>query len=559
MGLLLLFALLASCLYVHPFISEENCTDYFVDFERYYSLKEEPVMLKCSLQHLANGHNTTYTISWYKNETRQEFSGEGGRIRAQGIRLWFLPSVLADTGHYVCILRTPEWCKKQATFLIVNETKKGDCNNIAKSGQKLSALANGVLSCPETNIFMNEETDYEFLWYKDCVHLVEGDKYTYDSNKLFIQNVSSADKGNYTCRITFSLNGTTYTASRTIDPDIIEEWHLRPKVTYPINNTVGVAVGSAFSTNCTVFLGGKGKHSADVLWIDDQSLIPEDSSARVFQGRQNETQVKGGALIQTPLMFSEVKEEDLNRNFTCYVVSAKGSAAASFVLQPHDLSLIVRIGCTLTALTFVLVIIVVTYKIFKMDIVLWFRGSFHHLYRQTDSDGKVYDAYIIYPKLYNSTTSTSAETFTLQALPHVLERQCGYKLFIFGRDGLPGEAVVDVTENIKKSRRLIIIYTSTTFGDTDSNVYFEQQSGMHSALIEGTVQAILIELEDVKNYSDFPESIRYLKQKQGAIRWKGGSSNISFSPFARFWKQVRYHMPVKHSPSCTEKTILLNL
>lgn len=54
------------------------------------------------------------------------------------------------------------------------------------------------------------------------------------------------------------------------------------------------------------------------------------------------------------------------------------------------------------------------------------------------SDGKIYDAYVVYPKNRESCLYSS-DIFALKILPEVLERQCGYNLFIFGRDDLPGE------------------------------------------------------------------------------------------------------------------------
>jgi len=54
------------------------------------------------------------------------------------------------------------------------------------------------------------------------------------------------------------------------------------------------------------------------------------------------------------------------------------------------------------------------------------------------SDGKIYDAYVLYPKNRESCLYSS-DIFALKILPEVLERQCGYNLFIFGRDDLPGE------------------------------------------------------------------------------------------------------------------------
>lgn len=57
------------------------------------------------------------------------------------------------------------------------------------------------------------------------------------------------------------------------------------------------------------------------------------------------------------------------------------------------------------------------------------------------SDGKLYDAYIIYPRNYRycSEEASSMENFVHQILPDILENKCGYNLCIYGRDLLPGE------------------------------------------------------------------------------------------------------------------------
>lgn len=119
-----------------------------------------------------------------------------------------------------------------------------------------------------------------------------------------------------------------------------------------------------------------------------------------------------------------------------------------------------------------------------------------------DLDGKLYDAYVAYPQPCAIGFSEKVETFALHTLPQVLENVCGYKLFIAGRDCLPGQgtvspsaptwfgefiytitlldaqiiilsssliifppaAIVDsVEENIQASRRLLLLYTASTF------------------------------------------------------------------------------------------------
>lgn len=53
------------------------------------------------------------------------------------------------------------------------------------------------------------------------------------------------------------------------------------------------------------------------------------------------------------------------------------------------------------------------------------------------TDGKLYDAYVSYPRVDDHSVSF-ATTFALHILPEVLENQLGYKLFVSGRDALPG-------------------------------------------------------------------------------------------------------------------------
>lgn len=99
---------------------------------------------------------------------------------------------------------------------------------------------------------------------------------------------------------------------------------------------------------------------------------------------------------------------------------------------------------------------------------------------------------------------------------------------------------------------------------------------------------ILVELEEIspEQLAFFPESVRHLRRKQGAVRlWKnrrqkqprptrgspeetqktsGNDTQLSekLSPSLRFWKEIRYHMPVRGKRaigSSPEETALLDL
>lgn len=84
-----------------------------------------------------------------------------------------------------------------------------------------------------------------------------------------------------------------------------------------------------------------------------------------------------------------------------------------------------------------------------MELYFWF--SF--------SDGKLYDAYVIYPRNYRSSSEEagSVEYFVHQILPDVLENQCGYNLCIYGRDLLPGEGKALCMHHMILSRKLSLL------------------------------------------------------------------------------------------------------
>ncbi|KAK6486726.1 interleukin-1 receptor type 1-like isoform X1 [Huso huso] len=545
MATTLLTILLIACGHVICEISEGPCENYKGSFHHSY-VEGDAAVLSCTLLDslLEFVGNVTYNITWYKNETGKELFGDGNTIRAIDELLWFLPISLTDTGHYVCVFRTSTLCFKQAVSLEVT-TKEDSCIHTPLYLQRLPASSNGNVVCPDVNIFMGKSDSHEFLWYKDCVPIENGNRYRYENNMLIIRTVKSEDEGNYTCAVTFSLNRTQYEASRTIHIDVkVVDDHVPPTVINPINNTIEAWPGSPFNIVCKVFTGFSGENDlTDVWWeVNDTSI---QNSSRITVEKQREILTQTGQEVDVKLSFTELKEDDFGSNFSCFVVNGRGSAFAYFLLKPAGPSFLVYVGLTFAILVLLTITSFAIYKIFKIDIVLWYRKSSHHLKKNQVSDGKVYDAYIIYPKNHQTSSSKDPAIFALQILPEVLEKKCGYKLFILGRDELPGEAVADiVNENVQNSRRLIIVYTSTTFGLEDSDIQLEQQAGLHDAFIDNQIKIILIELEKIKDYSDFPESIRYLKNKQGAIRWKGDFTEKTMSPSSRFWKHVRYHMPL---------------
>lgn len=613
-------------------LREGNCTNHVPDFDKVFSVPGEMAMLVTSK--VFSYPADPYNITWYDMKTGREVSSKAGRILVRGETLWFLNVTMDDHGEYVSALRTSTRCYKQAITLVVEQPVHGDCARPRTANQMLTNGVTGTLTCPLMDCMVKLKSynvSYSLKWYNGCDLIEDGvGQYEYKRNsQLKVSRVDSSNNGAYTCSVTFTLAGVTGSMSETIAAWVSMEYSLAPQIREPIGEAVKVEIGSNFTKPCQVFVPCKGKPDVILIWqVNGNFLWNTKPSARLHATEtRNWSQVEPieGEWLEKSLVISEVKEEDLYINYTCEAHSSRGIPRAYFTLLPEDPNVILPIGLLLGGATFLFILSVVTYRLFEMDIVLWLRRAFPVLYANTDLDGKLYDAYVAYPSKCDDGYSNDVETFAIQTLPQVLEKACGYKLFIAGRDCQPGQAIVDsVEENIEVSRRFLLVYDATTFcgkkrpsstysnnnnivmesqcgdpGGTDG-VYFNKTEGIsqdprqrlevvfatHRALLEGTLKVVLVELEEISpaQLATFPESVRHLRKKQGAVCWwknqrRGPMCRPFFreaqdedkcekatqrpspdlSPSSRFWKEMRYHMPVRGKRAVyPEKTALLD-
>ncbi|XP_029515732.1 interleukin-1 receptor type 1-like [Oncorhynchus nerka] len=606
---LLLFSLL--CLTGNSKAVGELCEDKGRETEWVFSVSGDAAMLTSTLLDLnvSDNRSIPYNISWYYLRTGTELTRETGKTLVRGKTLWIFNITMEDAGDYECVVRLPSECYKKVALLIVNHTNPEKCDRPEKAQQVLTNTATSFLNCPLSE-HIREVDNYSIQWYKGCEPIVEDDplwnRFSYVSHSavelLRVEVVTLEDHAFYTCTMTFNLEGFSGRISETINSMVDVEYCLEPKVVEPANEIIKADLGSSFSKMCRVFVPSVGnKHCANLNWIARDNSISKIVSERVFQESQrgNFSEEKEGVWLERNLNFLTVEEEDFSIHYTCKVSSDRGSPSASFTLQPTDPNNLFPIGVLLTSLVLVFTVSVVIYHRFKIDIVLSLRRVFPLLYPNTDSDGKLYDAYVAYPRLFGDggRACGEAEMFALHTLPQVLEGRCGYRLFILGRDSLPGEAVLDaVEESMLASRCLLLVYSGSTFCSDSSGVLeawqsFERQTAMHHALLEGSLKVVLVELEEVTptQLALFPESVRHLRERQGAVCWWKSSrtrrtkglrcgrwrkevaekrgeqaspplSSPSLFLSSRFWKELRYYMPVRGMRTmCPEKNSLLNL
>ncbi|KAL7836120.1 hypothetical protein AOLI_G00274040 [Acnodon oligacanthus] len=195
-----------------------------------------------------------------------------------------------------------------------------------------------------------------------------------------------------------------------------------------------------------------------------------------------------------------------------------------------------------------------TTKWYAVDLALFFRGL--GLVQNKRNDGKIYDAYVIYQKdNVDEEMKKKLAHFIYRVLPAVLEKSCGFKLCIYGRDDLPGEAdCIELTEmRMQLSRRLIVVLTpgnSREQGPMTPAQDYDWQVGLHQVLFQQETRMILIQLGDIKDYSHLPLGLQHLLQKGPPLKWNEASRRAA-SPSSHFWKKVRYMMPVIPAQQCS--------
>uniref|UniRef100_A0A3B4WZM0 TIR domain-containing protein n=1 Tax=Seriola lalandi dorsalis TaxID=1841481 RepID=A0A3B4WZM0_SERLL len=186
-------------------------------------------------------------------------------------------------------------------------------------------------------------------------------------------------------------------------------------------------------------------------------------------------------------------------------------------------------------------------------------------------DARLYDAYVVYQM--QSTDKVTEETlsqFVTQILPSVLEKKCGYRLFIHGRDDIPGEDRLELVEDsIEQSRRLMVVLTPGSGSkpeitdqcpaSTQNSVIggFDWQVGIHHALVQREMSVILIQLGDTgpQGYTDLPVGLQHLIRKSAPLKWPNGSRGAA-AWNSRFWKRVRYLMPATPARKCSPSAII---
>ncbi|XP_032907005.1 interleukin-1 receptor-like 1 [Catharus ustulatus] len=515
--------------------------------ETFHPVEGEALVIKCPKW------SSSVKFTWYRMDTHKRIPAEeeGSRIFSIQKFLWFLPTSREDSGNYTCVTRlSTNRTKSYNVSVQVHSYKPGGCFPIRTHYP--NETGRGKVTCPTID---NYENATVVQWYKDCKPL-QGQRYLKKGKYLYIENPRREDDGYYTCQFIYTHKGNVFNVSATrIFISDVKHSPLPPQIIFPKNNdVVEVELGAALSLKCQARLGIKKQPLAAVTWDVDNISVKN----LLFSRFHEETHFFDGHdqvyYKETTLNITEVKKEDLQSNFTCIALNEMYNTRVTVTLQLKVQSEGVLPNALLITGSLVLLgaiaVSVILYQSFRVDIVLLYREIFQP--QSVKDDGKTYDAYVIYPKNHIS-EANFVEYFVYQVMPDILENKCGYKLCIYGRDIYPGEdAASAIEKRIQKSRRLIILLTHQLINSKEDA--YDQHIALYNALIQNDTKVILLEMETIGTYGKLQESLRFIIKQQGTIKWKEEHTVHPQSPNSKFWKQVRYHMPLTHRVSHSANT-----
>ncbi|KAI3355714.1 hypothetical protein L3Q82_004302 [Scortum barcoo] len=298
---------------------------------------------------------------------------------------------------------------------------------------------------------------------------------------------------------------------------------------------------------CLAYIGFSEDAETFMYWGVNGTYPEEDKELNEYW---NFTHKDGRVYALSVLSISKVSRRFLNVPIECHVMSLDGIEVGTVWLREADHNDFYTSVSLCLAASMMILTLMACFFFFRVDLVLAYRKLQRHFTKQQAPDGKLYDAYVsfLHPDPLSSAETAS---FALQILPGELETKHGFSLYIRGRDDCPGEAVHDaIAATVSQCRRLIIILSSVVKSSADgkteeeeallyiNQLGYEHKVGLHDALTQNSPRVILVEIGGPVDYSILPESLRYIKRKQGVLKWKKPSPKSH--KLTRLWSNINF-------------------
>ncbi|XP_008697328.1 interleukin-18 receptor accessory protein isoform X2 [Ursus maritimus] len=445
-----------------------------------------------------SGHKDLSDVQWYlqpqNGDPLREITNSSAHV-IQKSTLHFLTTGIHDAGSYICRprIRSPldEACCVK-TILEVKPKTNLSCmpNNSVPHEQYLLLGSTDYIRCPTFNC-QSDAQSRQVTWYQNGNPLLKE-----RSNSILVDEVYEEQDGTYVCDYTESDSPSSWTVRAVVQvTTIVKDTNHKPDILDPIKDTLEVELGKPLTLNCTARFGYQKNFTPVIKWyIKDSDREWEFPTSQEIGVKST----KKDKVISRVIRLKKVTQRELRRKFICFAQNAIGNTTQSIQLK------------------------------------------------EKKGDRKVFDAFVSYAKWSSSeseaSSSLSEEYLALNLFPEVLENKYGYNLCLLERDVAPGGVYAeDIVNMIKKSRRGIFILSPNYVNGPS---IFELQAAVNLALDDQRLKLILIKFCSFQEPESLPHIVKRALRVLPTVTWRNSKS---VPPNSRFWKQMRYHMPVKNS------------
>ncbi|NXI37492.1 I18RA protein, partial [Galbula dea] len=515
----------------------------------YRAISDEKFVLQCvspnrDAAHIYNNSLLKQPkVKWFWHQKDKEplkVIKESSHPALQGDALWFQPIRDSDSGVYICMIWENIPCLK--IVLEVQTKKAANCSSYGPNMLHLLAGTGNSITCPGTKCYSQIKKS-DVKWYKDgqqVKRVKSRQSLKLKQNEISLIPTYDQDAGMYVCDYILYENTSNWTMRTAVTVEVIAKNTIHPpNFLYPNGVVILEAeLGKPLELECRVQFGFERVSQMRVTW---KRTNQENRNEKLNQEtRVYSNGLKGKTLLQVAKL-EEVTEGDLRSNFTCFAENLVGNATAVIQLKRKQRVFLLYILCSAIFTLFAFLFCTALVYQHWIEMVLMYQSYLVH--NETTGDGKEFDAFVSYAKLgspESDSTLISEEKFALELLPDMLENKYGYKLCILERDVLPGGAYTDeVVTAIKQSRRAIIILSPAYVSGPS---IFELQAAVNCALEDKKIKLVLIKFQAFHEPETLPPVVKKALRILPVLTWK---SSPAAAPNKKFWKYLRYHMPVK--------------
>ncbi|CAL8371213.1 unnamed protein product [Arctogadus glacialis] len=513
--------------------------EMYTDMKTFFVTEGEALRIVPDGLHGGNWNDSQHDLfTWHRQEGETNFSSsEEERIHQHGPALFFLPLSINDTGHYIARLDFLGKCHIFYVPLLVTSDPLETFYTPIESSD-----SNPQVPCPEQVTDVCKDFRGVLSWYQNS-SLMVGEKLP----TLQMHGHTMPYAAVYKCVCTWKHNEKPYNSTASRELKMMEQPANQDiQIILPTTTELTVHPGSPLEIQCVAFFGTNIKSHCEVCWErNNHSISGMEGYQQTFFRETVEPSKK--SFCSSTLTIETVQGSDLQTSFRCRASNHRETRfhTLSLKLAESRSYLVVAVVCV----SIVFLLAALTIKYFFMDLVLFGRRFLKCC--KASSDGCRYDIYVVYHSQEKS--EGILNRFLSQALPHVLEQKCGYRVFTHGPNDTPrADRLEVVKEYVRLCRRLMVVLPPgleihETLGSSPSSPVgddVEWQVGLHEALAQDT-RVILVQLGEVgpQGYTHLSPTLQNFIHKRSPLCWWEDSPGAT-DWNSRFWKRVRYEMPI---------------